>query len=995
MSLKNNIAIGTLVGVLGGGIYEGTIPVKPVDSVMQNEDVSKRTENSIHFKTASPDTFKARIYAIRVNFKDADGKFRRIDKTIQNKAFLNKVISGYENEVASGIYNAEFPKKNEYDYRFSAGGASVAYEALFDTTNAVSIQVEPSYIGVKETITLKDDSAPQSLSWKLTVDGAITGNGAQGWQVWNAQANRAFVIQAITAQDATGKVIPVTSTLIDNKLTAVLDCKDAVFPVVVDPTSVTATNDGVVVNSDEVYDTARNAVTGSGTWNTTVQIGQVLSDNIYRSFFSFAIPDMSALTATSMFLEGNSDLSTTDFEIYIHTSTYSNPLVVEDFDLFAGHQASGAYNGTVLNNTWNSSSYSATWNEIVFNAAGIAVILAAKNATLKLAAISKEDYNDSAPGGSERIIFESSATAGKEPYLSITYTPPYSNPPTGFILHTPTTTSISSSWTNHHTTGIDSLRIFTGANAWVKTLTKTDTNTTITGLTPGTEYIFKARVDSSTICAYSNADTLSTLANPPSAWAFVEDFTDSTKITIGFGANSNPAATTFAIRDSTNQKWVGADGIADEAARVWQTKTQWTATASLINRNPQQNHRIGVVARNGDGIETAYIWGALSIGNIHLAQIASLINLTYASISGTYLNAKNTTNVDSISAGGETVNGMLIYDGTFGQGWINTTNPDSAYFVSRLNLAFVIPALDSVFADTLRVSGVADNSVNDFIIDMRPASWTSTDTLKSRYHKINAIGGETLLTGDPSTADYSATMNWIFSTLGRATIQAAQGDTVRLVLYSVYDKIATPPTVKEFITVSNPVLRMKYLSYENVPSGVNVTAVSTDSIYVTWLNDDCPSATRFRLVDAYTGIALGADDSTDAAELYKFYGGFSANTKHNIAIQVVGGKLDGEVSASQDSVYTKANTPDIPTQTFPTGTLMKFILAPNSNPSYTEFAVQDSISGKYVYAITGPDTLGTAAWWGTYAQFGAAAGDCVTVAIGKKYVLRSKARSGE
>jgi hypothetical protein len=74
---------------------------------------------------------------------------------------------------------------------------------------------------------------------------------------------------------------------------------------------------------------------------------------------------------------------------------------------------------------------------------------------------------------------------------------------------------------------------------------------------------------------------------------------------------------------------------------------------------------------------------------------------------------------------------------------------------------------------------------------------------------------------------------------------------------------------------------------------------------------------------------------------------------------------------------------------------MKFILAPNSNPAYTEFAVQDSISGKYVYAITGPDSFGTLPFWGTYALFGGSAGDTVAVATGKKYNLRSKARSGE
>ena len=192
-------------------------------------------------------------------------------------------------------------------------------------------------------------------------------------------------------------------------------------------TNVIASNDSYIRNSNATYTTARNATAGDNTGATYHYVGAQNGGSVYymwRSFASFAIPDMATLTAASLFLYGSADASTVDFDVYIHTSTYSNPLVVADFDLFTGHQASGVYNGTILNNAWNSSSYSATWNEIVFNAAGIAAILAAKNTTFRIVLISKNDYDNTAPGvdTNEYVRFKTSSSAGLEPYLALTFT---------------------------------------------------------------------------------------------------------------------------------------------------------------------------------------------------------------------------------------------------------------------------------------------------------------------------------------------------------------------------------------------------------------------------------------------------------------------------------------------------------------------------------------------------------------------------------------------
>lgn len=186
-------------------------------------------------------------------------------------------------------------------------------------------------------------------------------------------------------------------------------------------TTITAKRDGYLYSYNDDYATGRDATDATGEIRETITVGQRLK-YVYRAFMSFEIPNMANLSAASLFLEGNSDESTADFEIYIHTSTYNGDPSISDFTLFDGRQSGSAHTGTVLNSTWSSSSYSAEWNEIVFNSSGIASILAAKGTTWEIVIISKEDYDNSAPAGNEVVAFDSSVTADKEPYLELTYT---------------------------------------------------------------------------------------------------------------------------------------------------------------------------------------------------------------------------------------------------------------------------------------------------------------------------------------------------------------------------------------------------------------------------------------------------------------------------------------------------------------------------------------------------------------------------------------------
>lgn len=384
----------------------------PVDVVVKGELLDERRGNMKVFDAGNGQR-TAHIYSKPVHFLDVDGKYKRIDPTVKRKP-LADLKQTHKYEVKSGAYHAHFKEAKPWDYRLEVGDSFVEYEAQFDESASLTIDVQTSSIGVKETITLWDDKAPTKLSWRVA----------------QSEGKSAIVTPPPTAVDAGGKPVPVVVTWDADILTYALDVAGAVYPVVVDPSAnVTANTDGYIAANDATYLTARNATTGFQASNQYHATGQYLGFYVTRSFMMFTIPTMTALSAASLFLNGRSDGSTTDFELDIYESTYA-ALSETRFDEFDGWAASGAYTGTRLNNTWNTSSYSAGWNELVFNAAGLAAILAKSGTSFKIALLSEEDQLASEPAGNEYVEFQSSVTAGEEPYIALTYTPPVTFIPT-------------------------------------------------------------------------------------------------------------------------------------------------------------------------------------------------------------------------------------------------------------------------------------------------------------------------------------------------------------------------------------------------------------------------------------------------------------------------------------------------------------------------------------------------------------------------------------
>ena len=454
------------------------------------EVVSLRTANKQVFKGSKPNELQAKIYlGDKYYLYEGNATYKPIDTSVHQILDLAKSNPArqFDEYVDAGVYKATWFADKPWNYTFYAGDSWIEYKALFDESDVLAIKVETLEIGVKETITLKDETAPTTLSWNVT------------------QSGSGIITPPPTAIDAEGKDVPVAVSQIGNTLTYQVDTAGAVFPILVDPTSINATNDSGLRNLNASYSTARNATIASNNedgyrW----KIGQTASYDIYRSFGSFAIPDMTTLTAATLFIYGVTDYSTTDFNVYIHTSTHSTPILA-DFDQFAGWVSSGTYTGTILNNAWSSSSFLVGWNQITFNADGLAAILAKKNDTFKMAAISSRDYAETTPSGNEWLEFYGSVS-GVVPYLSITYTT--TAPPT-VTTQEPTdkaTTSVTANGNITATGGADAtVRGFAyGTDPTLSTVIATTTDTVgqpfgtgaftgaIASLTKGTNYYIRA-----------------------------------------------------------------------------------------------------------------------------------------------------------------------------------------------------------------------------------------------------------------------------------------------------------------------------------------------------------------------------------------------------------------------------------------------------------------------------------------------------------------------
>jgi hypothetical protein len=183
-------------------------------------------------------------------------------------------------------------------------------------------------------------------------------------------------------------------------------------------------SDGYLYSTNATYATAQSgAGLGVGYGGTTTGTGQYLTSGVYYIYRSHLYTDTSTLgadadiTAASLFVYAEQDISTTDFNLTAVASTASDPLTATVGNWTAiGATSFGSVSTVGISLT--------AYTEIVLNASGLANIN--KTAATQWGLRSDRDISATAPTGWEYLGFYTSERAGtsQDPYLSVTYTVP-------------------------------------------------------------------------------------------------------------------------------------------------------------------------------------------------------------------------------------------------------------------------------------------------------------------------------------------------------------------------------------------------------------------------------------------------------------------------------------------------------------------------------------------------------------------------------------------
>lgn len=999
---------------------------------------SKRTETGQVFKgpmvTAVDDSgreytarqFQARVFSGQKYFYDPDGdSLMALDLTVrqvEQPNVVERMIEGvkeligiepqpvtHDTYVKAGPYAATWFAEKPYDYTIHTmtGNERVQFTTLHDTTG-MSVETIPTSTGMKQTWVLRDDKAATVLQWKVDSSAPMIHDGGR------VLAGK-FTITEPIAWDADSTNVPVAVSVSGDTLTYTVFDAGKAYPITIDPTveATVALNTALsgrisrMINIASARDWVRNNPNGNETHQGGIAVGceaTAYYTRILRGILRF---DTSVLGAGAIInnahlhircsgsnFGGGSNFFLTLVKMNNGTSAaIFDTTLYNDFD---GWAIDSEYVTINLADSISTVGFSSAGDTTSFHLRSIGLSQIKASGTTQFMMLSSHDIDDVSWGTYEYTILDNTEST----YLFVHYTLGL-NPPTYFTLSSPTVSSIAATHTVNHSANVDSQTVIDSGGTWkAKFSSTTATTVTVTGLTPNYQCIFRSKVDSLGYAATSNLDTLYTLAAAPTA-NFSEYYPDSTKIAIGITENGNPATTTYAIRDSTNQKWIDASGNAT-VTKTWRTAAQWATTATINGQNASIKHLVGVVAKNGDGIETAYSWQELTLGNAKYVEISAIDHYTTRYKHAAYLTSRNDTTWANIYATAD--------NDTIGQ---RLAAGDST--VLRASYSFAIPVMDDALACSLKVAGVSDQSATDFRLfagagavlpnSIQSNLWKTTDNTARRHFAFSGFDTGVFSAANMlqawSTSSYGASIKVPFTLSGLTNVYMVRGDTLRLTVTSSADSALT--RANGYIVTNTPKLGLWYVYTDKVPSNLIVTAIDKDSLMVTW-TDNSYSETGFALVDAYTGLRIGGDDSTSTNATSKRMGGLLPNKVYNIKVKVLGGKIADDVSTSQDSARTWAAVPDPPTVTvLATLTHRKIVIdtAGLYNPGTTLYALQDSITGKYVRPYAGAlDSMvsGTydSSWvWQTFSQWGGANGDTIYFPAGSRSAFRIYSKNSQ
>lgn len=413
---------------------------------------------------------------------------------------------------------------------------------------------------------------------------------------------------------------------------------------------------------------------------------------------------------------------------------------------------------------------------------------------------------------------------------------------------------------------------------------------------------------------------------------------------------------------------------------------------------------------NQPAISAVNINAALALNNSHVWDDgADAIGSAVWSDAATLLVTLSTgTSAPTIAVGDTiTLNGTTITDGTNN----SSTTAFSAITGSFTSNSAPTVSISSAAEKTdgtgaVDIAVVVDDADNDDTVRLKVQykaggtcdSGNSTSTISETDALTTASNGDPKVEND-NEYQVGNGSGWITTSAGANTVNfdwlsdtdVAEANGTYCISITPYDgtEAGTPDTITLTLDNANPTsagnLALNAATTTSLTLDLGVAGSDTNlSNYKIYYKGAASGVTESDTLHAT--IASGdynADGTTTISDL-------SINTVYTFNIWTYD-TYGNESSATELAKYTLANAPTTPTVAAISTSGLNAIIAQNSNPSNTTYAIK--VGAQYVQV---DGTLGVAEAWQTYAEWGGVAGQNITgLSANTQYTVSVKARNGD
>jgi hypothetical protein len=480
-----------------------------------------------------------------------------------------------------------------------------------------------------------------------------------------------------------------------------------------------------------------------------------------------------------------------------------------------------------------------------------------------------------------------------------------------------------------------------------QTFESTSEPITVTGLEPNTEYIFKVRaVDGdSNLTTWSQTSSVRTFAQMPNIVSATPLSTTSGRLTLDIG--DNPISTRISIIEDGGQ-YITESGLLDNSEQIFVLSGE---TIDITGLSPNTGYGFKVRAYNEDNV--ASNWSSTSeLVTLIEQPIVEISDQTEDSVTLTISGVSNITHGDS---------GIYVEDiAEWSQDLTQTVtqlNPNSSYTfnVKARNTngeetSYVESESVYTLAAIPSVSSTSPNSSSSgtLIVDLgeNPAGTRVSiiETESGKYLNSNSqlVMEESIL----NTESLDFTVNGLEANMTYGFKIKAYNENDVDTEFSTEEYTLTTLTEDPTVTVSD----ITSSSADVTISGVSNIPSGSSGIFIERIGTWSKNLTQ-RVTDLNSNTA------------YTFR--VRARNKNGVSGSYV----------SSEGIHTLAEVPAIASVRKLSANTARVYLDTNGNPSYTEMAIRDEVSGQYVNAN---GRLQTNPVWQTYSQWGGGLGKYVS-----------------